>query len=165
MDIGRLAKGPADLSSEISADDAIWNDLEAELAESVLVSGEVSEIGPGRYLWRGSIEARVRMSCRRCLVAGEVPLEAEVNAILTEDQDADDPAEYVVPRGARQLDLTDAVREELVLSLEPFALCREDCKGLCPQCGTDLNEGSCSCPPKTDERWASLNALKSQSDE
>ena len=69
-------------------------------------------------------------------------------------------------RGARSLDLRPAVREEWLLAAPAFVLCREDCKGLCPRCGADLNEGPCSCTKtEIDPRWASLAALKGRLDD
>jgi uncharacterized protein len=58
------------------------------------------------------------------------------------------------------LDLTEAVRQyrETALAMQP--LCRPDCKGLCPVCGSDLNEGPCNCGAGTDSRWSALAALK-----
>jgi uncharacterized protein len=52
------------------------------------------------------------------------------------------------------------VREEFVLAAPAFVLCREDCPGLCAQCGSDLNEGPCACRPEPDPRWAVLRALQ-----
>ena len=52
------------------------------------------------------------------------------------------------------------LREQFVLAV-PFApLCREDCKGLCPQCGIDLNTGTCACEKPVDPRLAALKGLK-----
>jgi uncharacterized protein len=59
------------------------------------------------------------------------------------------------------LDLEDAVREEVVLAMEPYVVCDPECKGLCPKCGTDLNEETCDCSEnEPDPRWAALRALK-----
>jgi uncharacterized protein len=52
-----------------------------------------------------------------------------------------------VPPSAGRIDLAEVVREELALAVPPFVLCREDCAGLCPKCGSDLNAGPCECAP------------------
>jgi uncharacterized protein len=52
------------------------------------------------------------------------------------------------------------IREELILAVPEYVLCREECRGLCPRCGKDLNEGPCACRPEPDPRWAALEALK-----
>src|SRR5262249_20653394 len=58
-------------------------------------------------------------------------------------------------------DLEPVLREQLMLALPMTQLCREDCKGLCPRCGQDWNQGPCSCPPDArDERFAALRNVK-----
>jgi len=66
---------------------------------------------------------------------------------------------YLVPRRAAAIDLTEAVREELLLAVPQYVVCRDDCRGLCPRCGADLNAGPCGCAPETDPRWAALTKL------
>jgi uncharacterized protein len=51
------------------------------------------------------------------------------------------------------------VEEQLQLELPMKALCRDDCKGLCPQCGSDRNAAPCDCAPPPDERWKSLKSI------
>jgi uncharacterized protein len=59
--------------------------------------------------------------------------------------------------------LEDAVREQVLLDLPLKVMCREDCKGLCPHCGTNLNVGLCSCAePVEDRRWAALKDIRSK---
>ena len=72
----------------------------------------------------------------------------------------DDPDSYPVAPDATDIDVTPAVREELVLAAPRYVVCRDDCKGICPQCGKDLNAGPCDCAPVTDARWQPLKALK-----
>jgi uncharacterized protein len=62
------------------------------------------------------------------------------------------------------LDLTEGLRQ-YILTAEPLKpLCKPDCAGLCPVCGTDLNEAKCGCAAQTDERWAALAAFKNESE-
>jgi uncharacterized protein len=90
-----------------------------------------------------------------------VPVTAEIGALFSQETDAeDDPDCYPVSPDASVIDLIPAVREELALTAPDFLLCREDCSGLCPRCGRDLNTGPCTCPPDTDPRWAGLAGLK-----
>jgi uncharacterized protein len=74
--------------------------------------------------------------------------------------DAEEDDVVHLPPGARELDLRPAVREEWLLSVPAYALCREDCKGLCPTCGIDRNTGTCDCVPSTDARWAGLRDVR-----
>ncbi|MCA9680433.1 MAG: DUF177 domain-containing protein, partial [Myxococcales bacterium] len=61
------------------------------------------------------------------------------------------------------VDLEPIVREQLVLAVPYAPLCKEDCRGLCPQCGIDRNVETCTCQPPGDPRFAALGALKLQS--
>ena len=64
---------------------------------------------------------------------------------------------------AHELDMRPALREQWLLAVPAFVHCREDCKGLCPTCGTDLNVGACDCAPTTDSRWESLRNVRGHS--
>jgi len=89
------------------------------------------------------------------------PLQLEIGVRFTEDPEAlDDPDSYPVAADATEIDVTPAVREELVLAAPRYVVCRDDCRGLCPQCGKDLNAGPCGCAPVTEARWQPLQALK-----
>ncbi|HEY2030087.1 MAG TPA: DUF177 domain-containing protein [Myxococcales bacterium] len=64
----------------------------------------------------------------------------------------------------KELDLRPAVREQILLSLPSAPVCSEDCKGLCPRCGKDLNEGECGCDRTVmDPRWAALKGIQLES--
>jgi uncharacterized protein len=64
----------------------------------------------------------------------------------------------------KELDLTPAVREQILLSLPAAPLCSEDCKGLCPKCGKDLNDGECGCDRAVlDPRWTALKGIQLES--
>jgi uncharacterized protein len=58
--------------------------------------------------------------------------------------------------------LEDVLREQLLLASPVKLVCREDCKGLCPQCGTNLNTVTCNCQQPGDARWAALSELKNK---
>lgn len=68
----------------------------------------------------------------------------------------------------QEVDITDDVREELLLNIPDYIRCSEDCKGLCPHCGADLNDGPCGCEDQSDEPelppdespWSALDGLK-----
>jgi uncharacterized protein len=61
------------------------------------------------------------------------------------------------------IDLDDVVREQVELALPMARLCTEECEGLCPDCGANLNDAECACKlNRADERWAALSELKSK---
>jgi uncharacterized protein len=72
------------------------------------------------------------------------------------DDEADESDVYLLEPRATTVDLRPALREEWLLVVPGFVLCREDCKGLCPRCGADLNQGPCTCETEIDTRWDAL---------
>jgi uncharacterized protein len=126
--------------------------------------------------------AEMTVPCGRCLtpVSLDLPVEFELTLVPEDEyRDADrgeetdhegltsgtfEPgdAEEDVYRG-KVIDLDPLVREQLVLSLPAYPVCREDCKGLCPVCGANLNERECGCDRHVpDPRLAGLKNLKLQ---
>jgi uncharacterized protein len=107
--------------------------------------------------------------CSRCLR----PLEETVRIDFEEEFQATtdprsgeqvdeelDPDAFKIDEN-HMLDLTDAVLQYRETALEMQPLCRPDCRGLCPNCGQDWNEGDCDCDRGlTDNRWAGLSALR-----
>jgi uncharacterized metal-binding protein YceD (DUF177 family) len=77
----------------------------------------------------------------------------------------DDPDAFLIDEH-HHLDLTEAVRQALVVEQPMAPLCRPDCAGLCPECGADLNAGphSCAAEPE-DSRWAALRALATDAED
>jgi DUF177 domain-containing protein len=161
FDLRALEQRPADVAGALQPGDQALEGVEVELLEPVRATGRLSSAGRGHYYWRGEIQTSLRTECRRCLASLTTPIRAEVDALFTDDPDADDPAVYIIPERVQVLDLGEVIREELVLAAPEFVVCREDCRGLCPRCGTDLNTDTCQCVPEPDSRWAVLEALKS----
>ncbi len=162
VDLGAFDRGPVDVSGSIASDDPLFDDIDFALTGPVQVSGRLLSASLGRFYWKGSIATDVNATCRRCLASNARRIDAQVNLVFTEDQDTDDPSEYVVPEKTDVLDLSEAIREELILAVAAYVLCREDCKGLCASCGTDLNTISCDCRPPSDRRWAALEKSKTK---
>ena len=114
------------------------------------------------------------MACGRCVGEVRLPIEETLRVTFMppgempteEDTGGEEGAEVheedldVFAFDGEKIDLEPLFREQFVLAI-PFApLCREDCKGLCPQCGTDLNSGTCTCEKPIDPRLAALKGLK-----
>jgi len=164
IDLRELTRGGAaaiETRGELPQDDPVFEGTNLGLKEPVVVSGRFQTIGEGRFYWQGRATTVIAGECRRCLTPVSMPLSLEIGALFTQDPEAvDDPDTYAVAPDATEIDVTAAVREELVLTAPRYAECREDCKGLCPQCGKDLNAGPCGCAPATEARWQPLKALK-----
>ena len=110
--------------------------------EDIVVNGEF--FGTGEKI---SIKARITSTvtsrCAKCLEPVTIQLDAQMDVIYARQIDPDDPDLYSFE--GSKADLTDAVRDALLLELPYRFLCSENCKGLCPSCGVNLNLGSCTC--------------------
>lgn len=160
VDLGQLArKRRLQLDADVPPDDDLFKGVAFEMAEPLEVRLEVQ---PSAHdvLVRGTLRGGANLACRRCLTDVGHEINEEVALLFREGvSTADAEAEeiYPLPEKGNELDLTHAIREHLVLAVPEFAICREACKGLCPSCGANLNEKTCSCEPAVvDHRWATL---------
>ncbi len=138
----------------IEADPRLRPDAEVEirmrlesLTDGVVVDGSVS--AP----WVGT--------CRRCLADAVGVTNSEVHELY--QLVVTDPEAFEIV--GDQVDLRELVREVVVLDAPVVPLCKDDCAGLCPECGVDRNTVSCACVPDvSDDRWDALSELKAQLD-
>jgi uncharacterized protein len=118
-----------------------------------------------RWYLAGTVSARFPFVCDRCGEGYDGELEGDLTLVVlakaTPGLDPEESEEIVVlPPGSQEIDLADKVREALLLDLPIRLLCREDCRGLCPSCGANLNAGDCGCDAAADPRWSALRDLK-----
>ena len=148
VDIRDLQRGPVRTEGRLDPHDPAFEGLGLGLTEPVTVTGQLQATGEGEYLWRGHVHGAVRGECRRCLtdVLDDVDIEVAAAVFSTDPDVADDPDFYPLAERATTVDVTEVVREELALAAQADRLlCRDDCAGLCPKCGADLNAGPCGC--------------------
>ena len=120
---------------------------------------------------KGRLTTSLESSCARCLepITQDVKREFDLlyrpqgsDAGRDEISVTDAEAEISYYEGEGLL-LDDVVREQILLAVTLKLTCREDCKGLCPQCGQNLNEGQCACAVTREEpRWAALKEIRSK---
>jgi uncharacterized protein len=148
VDLQAIERVPVATTGTIAADDPALDGVRIRLRGPVGVVGEVRATDGGDYRWRGHIRAEIDGECRRCLGDVTLAVDDDVDVLFSSDPDLiEDPTVYALAPEEHVLDVTVAVREELVLRAENFPLCRSDCRGLCAGCGADLNAGPCACPP------------------
>ena len=162
VDLGRLEReGRVRLREEIGPDDAIWSDLGFRFTEPVRLELEAQQVLRD-VLVQGTVKSVVAHECRRCLEPVAVPLAEELSMFFqagVPEEQAEAEEVYALPERG-DLDLAPAVREQVALAVPQFALCRDDCRGLCPKCGRNLNEGDCDCvTEEVDDRWAALRRI------
>lgn len=126
----------------------------------VEISGEA--VNNGRFIVvAGTIAATARLTCTRCLADFTRPVAVPFSETFSDEGDS--PPEDAIAFSGDELDLVEPVREALVMAEPLKALCREDCQGLCPVCGTNRNENPCACDTAVlDPRLAALAKLLPQ---
>jgi uncharacterized protein len=118
---------------------------------------------------KGGLSTRLQVACARCLEPVEHDLSRKFD-LLYRPQGSDAGHEELSVTDAEAeigyykgdgLELDDVLREQVLLAVPLKSLCREDCRGLCPHCGKNLNEAQCSCTPvEEDPRWAALKDIR-----
>ncbi|MEO6057160.1 MAG: DUF177 domain-containing protein [Gemmatimonadales bacterium] len=148
VDIRNLQRGHVRTDGRLDPGDSAFEGLALGLDAPVTVEGQLQATGDGEFLWRGHVHGVIRGECRRCLaeVRNEVDIDVDAAVFSTDPDAADDPDFYPLPERASSVDVGEVVREELALAAQrDLLLCRDDCAGLCPKCGADLNAGPCAC--------------------
>lgn len=142
-------------------------DLEGALATDLAGTVKFTLTNFG-ILAAGEAHATVHLTCARCLEEFAAPMgvtfEEEYRPVI--DIATGLPADLPPSDTAFQIsanhtvDLTEAIRQQLLLGMEIIPVCRTDCKGLCPTCGTNLNTDPCDCPPaESSSPFAALHGL------
>lgn len=132
---------------------------ESLFPESLAIRGR-AENRAGVVTLRYQISGRMPYRCDRCLMQTERALDETYTHTVVQalEDDALNDAFIVAPD--KILDLGEIAADDVQLSLPQVMLCKEDCKGLCPVCGADLNQTDCGCrPEKGDPRLAILRKL------
>ncbi|MBR1841782.1 MAG: DUF177 domain-containing protein [Oscillospiraceae bacterium] len=132
-------------------------DTVTDFTAPVICEGSV-ENHAGALSAVGSVEASFSCVCARCLRALEKSLSIPFTAYLAEELQDEDSEDYYLIEGD-EVDIGEVARDALVLNMPTRFLCDEDCKGLCPKCGKNLNEGPCDCGEDQDPRLAALAQL------
>jgi uncharacterized protein len=110
------------------------------------------------------IRASAHMECENCLCGYDGVFDDEYTIIYSSSRDTveDDDEEVLryLGKSTSEIDLTEGLNEALQLALPMRLLCRPDCRGLCSNCGANLNEQQCDCKKDTiDPRWEGLKKL------
>lgn len=168
VDLGELArKKRVHIDAEVPADDPLTRGAVFRLTGPLELQLDVQE-ATHDVVVLGRMAGEAEIACRRCLTSVRLPIDEAVTALYragVTQVEAEAEEIYPLPERGHELDLTGAIREHLLLAVPEYVECREACRGLCPHCGTNLNETTCSCAPVVvDDRWAALSALTSKKD-
>lgn len=138
-----------------------------KLRSPARVTLRIDKIGP-EVCARGNVRTSMELQCSRCLRSFEKDVDVNVNVVYHPMEELkgeerheirDDELDMGFYQGD-ELEVRDLVTEQLLLSVPMKPLCSDSCKGICPDCGTDLNIGTCACERKgTDPRLEILKKL------
>ncbi len=113
---------------------------------------------------KAEISTRMHLTCDRCLAEFDEDFLEMFDILFHIGQDElniDEENVVALLPDQKEIDLTSYIQETLILSIPMKVLCRDDCKGICPNCGADLNTEECQCMDKPiDSRWENLKKLR-----
>ncbi len=166
IDLTALEEGKGPWSKQAEPEKIELAYPEYEFSDPVSVRLQINR-SEDQYIIRGRVATRAHTRCVKCLEAFELSVDEEIgwvvqvasdSKMLAEEEELEDF--WFIQKGESQLDITSRVREMVLVSLPDHPTCREDCRGLCPHCGKNLNAGPCDCRNnEPDHRWAQLKDL------
>lgn len=120
-----------------------------------------------QFVIRGQISTIANTNCVKCLTPFTLPVAEDIGWAVQvienvqarlKEEDTEDY--WFIEKGSAQLDITDRVRESILVGLPYHPVCTSECRGLCARCGANLNEETCTCDtPATDGRWGPLKEI------
>ena len=162
--LDELDEGTSLIELEISAPDLELEDSYFNFPGSLRASLEVS-----RSINTYTVSGKIRSECCRCLADVDQTLEAPMRMLFQRRQASEEELEAVAADedmeiydpGTREIDLKNQICDAVVLELPLRIFCSDSCRGICPQCGQDLNKEACNCKAEAeDPRWAALKKVK-----
>lgn len=138
---------------------------EFKFPEGLLIEGKITNNTKSLHL-SANVKGKVRVLCARCLSPVIKDVDFKISEILVKDSETDLTEEDdVIIFSGYSLDIDDIVINNFLMNVSGKYLCKEDCKGLCPKCGRDLNIEECDCSDDDiDPRWAALAEIMKNSD-
>lgn len=155
----KLARGLSNkFLLEEQAQNIIFEGQEITFISPIKVIGEVVNAG-SVFTVSGNAETVVKLNCSRCLDEFELPFNMSFDAVFAQHNQPDKDNDDVRIFSGDEIILDDLIIETLLLELPLKYLCNEKCKGLCTQCGQNLNNGLCGCDKSVDPRFSVLAEL------
>ena len=159
LDISKLINNDGaskEISSEIPFDSLLFNGQDICFDSPVQIKGDIKNIRGLLYL-QLSCSANYKSQCSRCLEPVDEKLDFNIKEVFSKTE-LENENDDVIILNSNEIDLRDITEQAFCCALPITSLCSEDCKGLCPSCGCNLNTETCSC--ETDDIDPRLAALK-----
>jgi uncharacterized protein len=175
VDLRRLseeldARGVVTAEESIKITDSFGNERTADF-----LSNLSWERRGGAFFFHGELSGKLHTSCHLCLEDAMAPLKGEFVVVLRRGVDREagreagrdetveeTPDMVTLAANEHEFSFDPYIAENLTINIPMQIVCREGCKGLCPQCGINRNEAPCECADTTDSRWDTLRKLKNE---
>ncbi len=128
------------------------------IVRPVLVEGCVTNHA-GALMLEGTASSVLDLRCDRCARLFQRQKTVPLDSLVAEKLENEENEDEILLLDGTELDLDEAATSAFVLAMDTKNLCSDSCKGLCPRCGANLNDGPCGCGPEKDPRWAALSQL------
>lgn len=168
IELENLERGSGSFAHTYPPDELTFDEHDLRLLAPVRVDGRIRR-QDGEVELRGKLSTSMAIPCGRCLKSVELPIEVEFSERFAPEVAWKNDEQHELQQedldlavfDGEGIELDDLVREEIILAMPGHTLCQEQCRGLCPDCGTDLNTGSCECATKQiDSRWEKLKDVQ-----
>ena len=133
--------------------------------EPLRIKGEIYNNGQSLTL-NARVTGRMETECARCLAPVEADVDIEIHELLSRTEDGASEDEDIILFDGHEVDLDEIVADNFLMNTSGKYLCSDDCMGLCPVCGKNLNEGDCGCDSGyIDPRWLGLKEIIDRRDD
>lgn len=147
--------GRKQVSLELEFHDLEFVNREIEIEDPIKLELEIFNTSDS-FVVKGKLKAELILSCSRCLQKYSSPVELDISEDVLKSEMEDEEELY----------LDEIVVDNIILSLPMKPLCSDDCKGICPNCGQNLNEGECDCEVEVlDPRLAKLKDFYNENED
>ena len=167
IELENLEGGKSDFAHVYQPEELNPVDERVRLIEPAQVTGNI-RVHRNEVFVNGHVDTRAQVECDRCLQPVELPVSADfaLEYITGSEYESSEVVELTEAEllvsvfDGQAIDVDEVVKEQILLAVPTRMLCRENCKGICPECGTDRNTGDCNCvADDIDPRWAALKNL------
>ncbi len=170
FEVDEIPEGGLNFDALVEKDRLGIDQSDCSLTEDVMVKGKLTKI-EREILFSGELQTRLQVICTRCLKPFPFPVKNKIQVHFVPRVKELSPGSEVEIRETdieqevyeeERVDLTGPIRDQILLDVPLICLCRENCKGICPVCGIDLNSNQCECQNEgdIDPRFAVLKNLK-----
>lgn len=153
------------LDSIVGFSDAEFLGESYRFSKPLRVAGRIYNNGQSLTL-DVNVSGTMHTDCARCLEELETKVDFSVEELLSQREEGEAESEDIILFDGYTIELDDIIADHFLMNISGRYLCSEDCKGLCPDCGTNLNKGTCDCDTEyIDPRWQALADILKNTEE